>query len=112
MVPMADGLVSVMGQTEKCPVINTPIRQLSQLFPDLNIVIGGIIRNDKGILPRSHEHVTSDDVYFVYDSSHLSRAMSAFGHEEEEGRNVIVLVAVILVSHWPRDPRRSCWRAR
>ena len=31
-----------------------------------------------------------DDVYFVCDSSHLSRAMSAFGHEEEEGRNVII----------------------
>ena len=90
---MADGLVSVVGVscTEECPVINTPIRQLSQLFPDLNIVIVGIIRNDKGILPRSHEHMLpGDDVYFVYDSSHLSRAMSAFGHEEEEGRNVII----------------------
>ena len=31
-----------------------------------------------------------DDVYFVCDSAHLSRAMSAFGHEEEEGRNVII----------------------
>jgi trk system potassium uptake protein TrkA len=93
VVPMADGLVSVVGVrcTEECPVINTPIRQLSQLFPDLNIVIVGIIRNDKGILPRSHEHMLpGDDVYFVCDSSHLSRAMSAFGHEEEEGRNVII----------------------
>ena len=37
VVPMADGLVSVVGVrcTEECPVINTPIRQLSQLFPDL-----------------------------------------------------------------------------
>ena len=61
------------------------------MFPDLNIVIVGIIRNDKGILPRSHEHMLpGDDVYFVCDSSHLSRAMSAFGHEEEEGRNVII----------------------
>ena len=93
VVPMADGLVSVVGVrcTEECPVINTPIRQLSQLFPDLNIVIVGIIRNDKGILPRSHEHMLpGDDVYFVCDSSHLTRAMSAFGHEEEEGRNVII----------------------
>ena len=93
VVPMADGLVSVVGVrcTEECPVINTPIRQLSQLFPDLNIVIVGIIRNDKGILPRSHEHMLpGDDVYFVCDATHLTRAMSAFGHEEEEGRNVII----------------------
>jgi trk system potassium uptake protein TrkA len=31
-----------------------------------------------------------DDVYFVCDSSHVSRAMAAFGHEEEEGRTVII----------------------
>ena len=27
-----------------CPLINTPIKQLTQLFPDLNIIIVGLVR--------------------------------------------------------------------
>ncbi|MBH67909.1 MAG: Trk system potassium transporter TrkA [Rhodospirillaceae bacterium] len=93
VVPMAGGLVSVVGVrcAEDCPIINTPIKQLTQLFPDLNIVIVGIIRNDKGIVPKSNDHMLpGDDVYFICDSTHLNRAMATFGHEEEEGRSVII----------------------
>jgi len=93
VVPMADGKIRVVGVRcdEDCPIINTPMRQLTQLFPDLNIVVVGIIRNDKGIVPKSNDQMLpGDDVYFVCDSEHLGRAMAAFGHEEEEGRSVII----------------------
>ncbi len=90
---MADGLVRVVGVRcdETCPIVDTPIRQLTQLFPDLSIVIVGIIRNDQGIVPKSIDHMLpGDDVYFVCDAEHLGRAMAAFGHEEIEGRSVII----------------------
>jgi trk system potassium uptake protein TrkA len=93
VVPMADGLVQVVGVRcgEDCPIINTPMRQLTQLFPDLNIVIVGIIRNDKGIVPKSDDQMLAgDQVYFICDVAHLGRAMASFGHEEEEGRSVII----------------------
>ncbi len=93
VVPMADGLVRLVGVRcdDDCPIINTPIRQLTLLFPDLNLVIVGIIRNDMGIVPRSNDQLLpGDDVYFICDSKHLERAMAAFGHEEEEGRSVII----------------------
>ncbi|MBM85756.1 MAG: Trk system potassium transporter TrkA [Rhodospirillaceae bacterium] len=55
------------------------------------MVIVGIIRNDKGIVPKSNDQMLAgDDVYFVCDTDHLGRAMASFGHEEEEGRSVIV----------------------
>ncbi|MDA1307970.1 MAG: Trk system potassium transporter TrkA [Proteobacteria bacterium] len=93
VVPMADGLIRVVGVRcdEDCPIINTPMRQLTQLFPDLNIVIVGIIRNDKGIVPKSDDQMLAgDQVYFICDIAHLSRAMASFGYEEEEGRSVII----------------------
>jgi trk system potassium uptake protein TrkA len=93
VVPMGDGKVRVVGVRcdEDCPIINTPMRQLTQLFPDLNIVIVGIIRDDKGIVPRSDDQMLAGDhVYFVCDSDHLGRAMASFGHEEAEGRSVII----------------------
>ena len=93
VVPMADGLIRVVGVRcgEDCPIINTPIRQLTQLFPDLNIVIVGIIRNDKGIVPKSDDQMlVGDQVYFICDVTHLGRAMASFGHEEEEGQSVII----------------------
>ena len=93
VVPMADGKIRVVGVRcdDDCPIIHTPIRQLTQLFPDLSIVIVGIIRNDKGIVPKSDDQMLAgDDVYFVCDSDHLGRAMASFGHEEEEGPSVII----------------------
>src|SRR3546814_9642312 len=31
-----------------------------------------------------------DEVYFVCDSTHLSRALASFGHEEAEARSVVI----------------------
>ena len=93
VVPMADGLVSVVGvrADAECPLLNTPLRQLTSLFSDLSIVIVGIIRNDRGIVPKADDQLLEgDDVYFVCDTGHLTRVMAAFGHEEEEGRSVII----------------------
>jgi len=46
MIPLVDGKVRVTGVrcTAECPVINTPLRQLTGLFPDLNIVVIAILR--------------------------------------------------------------------
>ena len=32
-----------------------------------------------------------DEIYFVVDSTHVARAMSAFGHEETEARRIIIV---------------------
>jgi len=38
---------------EKCPLVDTPLSQLSELFPDLNAVVAGISRNGKMITTES-----------------------------------------------------------
>ena len=94
MHPLADGRVSLIGMhiTQDTPVINTPLRQLTTLFPELQTLVVGISRDGAGIVPRPDEQLLpGDDVYIVADTSHLERAMSAFGHEEMAARRVIIV---------------------
>lgn len=96
VIPLVDGKVRVTGVrcTQECPVINTPLRQLTELFPDLNIVVVGIIREGRPFVPEPEEQMLpGDDVYFVVDRDHVTRAMAAFGHEEPEARRLIVVGA-------------------
>lgn len=94
MIPLADGLVKVIGVvcSQNCPIINTPLRQLTGLFPDLAIEVVAIIRGDRQFIPTGNDQMLpGDEVYFVADTNHVSRAMAAFGHEEREARRVIIV---------------------
>lgn len=94
MIPLADGKVRVVGVvcTQSCPIINTPLRQLTGLFPDLNIEVVAIVRNERPIIPSGDDQMLpGDEVYFVADTNHVARAMAAFGHEEPEARRVIII---------------------
>jgi len=74
-----------------CPVINTPLRQLTGIFPDLNIVVVAIVRDGQGFVPAADDQMLEgDDVYFVADDEHVARAMVVFGHEETVARRIIV----------------------
>ena len=93
-IALADGRVTLIGVRcgADCPVINTPLRQLTELFPDLHISVVAIIRNETKIIPSADDFMLAgDDVYFVADSQHLSRALAAFGHEEPEARRIIIV---------------------
>lgn len=102
-VPGAIDVISLAGDkvrligvrcTVDCPLLNTPLRQLSVLFPDLNIVIVGIVRADRAIVPTSEDQMlVGDEVYFVVDTQHVGRAMAAFGYEHEEVRRVVIFGA-------------------
>ncbi|WP_425404862.1 Trk system potassium transporter TrkA [Hwanghaeella sp.] len=94
IIELADDLVRVIGVRcqEKCPVIHTPLRQLTSLFPDLNITVMAIIRNETLIIPKSTDQMLpGDEVYFCTETGKLSRAMAVFGHEERESRRVIII---------------------
>jgi len=94
VIPMAGDRVRVIGVRcgADCPVVNTPLKQLTSLFPDLNIVIISIIRGDQPMIPSSNDQMLpGDEVYFVAETTHVDRAMAAFGHEEEEARRIVVI---------------------
>ncbi len=94
VIPLAGDRVRLMGVrcTQDTPVVNTPLRQLTQLFPELAIVVVGIVRQDRAMVPSAEDQMLAgDEVYFVVASDQTSRALAAFGHEEREARRILVL---------------------
>ncbi|MCW8915577.1 MAG: Trk system potassium transporter TrkA [Magnetovibrio sp.] len=94
MIPLVDGRVKLLGVRcgEACPLLNTPLRQITQLFPDLAITIIGIVRNGEFMVPDAESMMEAgDSVYFVVASEKQDRAMAAFGHDEQEARRLVIL---------------------
>ena len=93
MFSMADDNILVVGAHchEETPIVNTKLRQLTSLFPDLNVVIVALIRDGELIIPTATDQMLpGDDAYFVVDKNHIARTMAAFGHEEKESRRFVI----------------------
>lgn len=93
MIPFAGDRLRLIGVrlSEECPVLNTPLRQLTELFPDLGVNVCGIIRNGHMIVPGADEHLeVNDEIYFIALAEHVQRGMRLFGHEEREARRIII----------------------
>ncbi len=92
-IPLVDDKIKLIGVRcgDDCPLIHTPLRQLTQLFPDLNIVVVCIARQGKPIVPTPDDQMLAgDEVYFVVETEKIGRAMAAFGHEETEARRLLI----------------------
>lgn len=96
MMILGGGLVRLVGVIlgEECPVLNTPLRQLTTLFPDLaqSIKIMAIIRDNEAFIPRGDDQLhIGDQVYFIADAPHVARAMVSAGHEERQAARILIL---------------------
>ncbi|MCP8893426.1 Trk system potassium transporter TrkA [Shinella daejeonensis] len=76
---------------EDCPVVETPLKQLSELFPDLNATVTGIFTNGRLFVPTSTDRLHSGDLaYVVCDRDHVRRTLALFGHEEKEAARIVI----------------------
>ncbi len=94
VVPMAGDRVRAISVRclADCPVLDTPLAELSELFPNLDVFVVVIVRDDELIIPTgTTEMRAGDEVYFITSTDHTQRAMSVFGHEEPEAHRVIIL---------------------
>lgn len=93
VAPLADGNMQLIGLicTADCPMVDTPLGQLGMLFPDLTFRVIAIMRNNKPIIPDENDQIhVGDEVFFIVSTKHLKRTMSAFGHEEQEARRIVI----------------------
>ncbi|KAG1700579.1 Trk system potassium uptake protein TrkA [Nymphon striatum] len=76
---------------ENCPLVDTPLSQLSELFPDLNAVVAGISRKGKMITPRSSDQILMHDIaYVIADRKQIRRTISIFGKEQPEASRIVI----------------------
>ena len=89
-----DGRVWAVGVKlrEDCAIINTPLRQVAELFPDLKITIVAIKRDDK--MWRAHaddQLAQGDEIYFISDRNDVTRALEIMGAAAQRARRVIIV---------------------
>jgi len=94
MVPFVDGKVRMIGLVleEDCPVINTPLRQLSELFPNLNTIVAAVYRSGRLFVPRSDDQLQAGDaIYIAVEAGTTERTMTVFGHEEKTAHRIAIV---------------------
>ena len=110
VVPFADDLVRLVALRidETASVIDTPLRELTALFPDLHLVCVGIVRGERFFVPGGDDRIlVGDEVFFVCETAHLGRALPVFGQSEPSpsrlvivgGGNIGLRLAEIIESH-------------
>lgn len=76
---------------EDCPVVDTPLNQLSELFPDLMATVCAIWRNGRLMIARSQDHLLVGDLaYVICQRDHARRTLGLFGHEEQEAGRIVI----------------------
>ena len=77
---------------ENCPVVNTPLRQLTDLFSSLRVIVVGVRRQGVLFAPSAGDQLfCSDEVYLMCHSSDASRTMDVFGKSQGEQNRVILI---------------------
>ena len=94
VIPLANDLMKIIGIrcTDKSPVVNTPISHINTLYPELDISIIGLVRNNVSYIPLPQDIFESgDDIYFVVNANKVSQAMQAFGYAQGTVRQLLIL---------------------
>jgi trk system potassium uptake protein TrkA len=94
--PFLGGAVDFVGikLDEDCPVINTPLRQLSELFSTLRAIVVAVRRDDKVWVTRSDDQLfAGDEVYFLAAHEDLNRTIEIFGRKNLSAQRIVVVGA-------------------
>jgi len=89
-----DGHAQLMGITldPDCPVLNTPLRQLSDLFSTLRAVVVGIRRKGTLFAPETKDQLfEGDDCYLFVHRDDISRAMEIFGKKASTQDRIVIV---------------------
>lgn len=93
VVPFADGNIIMLAIEcrEECPVINTPLAQLTDLFPNLPSIVVGVSRNNRLFIPHSDDQLIAGDLaYVVTTKDQVRRTLVLFGHEKKEANRIVI----------------------
>jgi trk system potassium uptake protein TrkA len=94
--PFLGGEVDFVGLTlnEDCPVINTPLRQLSELFSTLKAIVVAVRRDGKVWVTHGDDQLfPGDDIYFICAAEDRARTISIFGRENLTADRIVVVGA-------------------
>ncbi|PIE18134.1 MAG: Trk system potassium transporter TrkA [Proteobacteria bacterium] len=78
--------------TETCPVVDTPLRQLSDLFSTLKAIVVGIRRDGVLFSPEPGDQLyVGDSVYVFTDTKDVARTVEIFGKQQRSQSRVVIV---------------------
>ncbi len=89
-----DGRAQLMGLSldADCPVLNTPLRQLTDLFSTLRALVVGIRREGKLFLPEPSDQLfEADEIYVFCHTDDMDRTLGIFGKSIKRQTRVVIV---------------------
>jgi trk system potassium uptake protein len=77
---------------EDCPVLNTPLRQLSDLFSTLRAIVVGIRREERLFAPVPEDQLfAGDQIYAFAHTEDVNRTLEIFGKTTKKQERVVIV---------------------
>ncbi len=77
---------------EDCPVLNTPLRQLNDLFSTLRVVVLGIRREGRLFAPEAGDQLfAGDEAYIFAPQEDIPRTLDVFGKAQNNQERLVIV---------------------
>ncbi|AUM74518.1 Trk system potassium transporter TrkA [Paracoccus jeotgali] len=77
---------------DDCPALNTPLRQLNELFSSLTAIVVGVRREGRLFVPEANDQLfAGDQIYVLSSREDVTRTMEIFGKETHRADRVIII---------------------
>ncbi|SEN43956.1 trk system potassium uptake protein TrkA [Gemmobacter aquatilis] len=89
-----DGRAQLLGIVldEDCPVLNTPLRQLNELFMSLRAIVVGVRRQGRLFAPDPGDQLfAGDQIYIFAHAEDVNRALGIFGKSTKKQERVVII---------------------
>ena len=89
-----DGNAQLLGLAldEDCPVLDTPLRQLSDLFTTLQALVVGVRREGKLFVPDPGDQLFAHDAVYVFAKTEdVARTLEIFGKSTKRQERVVIV---------------------
>ena len=89
-----EGRAQLLGITidDDCPVINTPLRQLTDLFSTLRAIVVGLRRDGVLFVPSAGDQIfPGDDCYIFTDTQDMTRTLEIFGKTQAKQERIVII---------------------
>lgn len=75
-----------------CPVLNTPLRQLTELFSTLRAIVVGVRRDERLFAPEAGDQLFEGDRIYVFaHTEDLNRTLEIFGKTTRKQERVVIV---------------------
>lgn len=77
---------------DECPVLNTPLRQLNELFPTLRAIVVGVRREGRLFAPEPGDQLFAGDQIYVFSHSEdINRSLEIFGKRTKKQERIVII---------------------